>query len=98
MIKRFCHIPQASSYYGLLQVKGEGWAVISLVSAHSRQFSYWILENQDHLLMSEVQPENSEEAVIDSAAGRSSKLDYYRDDCMAPPMAKRKHYKPSGKS
>lgn len=46
--------------------------------------------------MSEVQPENGEEAVIDSAAGRSSKLDYHRDDCMAPPMAKHKHYKSSG--
>lgn len=48
--------------------------------------------------MAEVQSENGEEAGIDSAAGRSSKLDYYGDDCMAPPMAKRKHYKPSGKS
>lgn len=47
--------------------------------------------------MSEVQPENGKEAVIDSAAGRNNKLDYYRDDCMAPPMAKHKHYKSSGK-
>lgn len=77
-------------------MKGEGWAAISLVRAHSRQFSNWIRGNQDHLLMSEVQPENGEEAVIDSAAGRSSKLDYHRDDCMAPPMAKHKHYKSSG--
>lgn len=78
-------------------MKGEGWAAFSLVRAHSRQFSNWILENQDHLLMSEVQPENGKEAVIDSAAGRNNKLDYYRDDCMAPPMDKHKHYKSSGK-
>lgn len=74
-----------------------------LIGAHSHPFGYWILEKQDHLLMSRAQPENCDKAVIDSGLGRSSKLGYYRDDCMiappapTPPMAERKHYKSSGK-